>query len=61
MGVQTEFGTGIFHTAEEVPRPRRHVVQIPRSRHFCIKEGYPELGLETWSLTLREDHRLRMF
>jgi len=22
---------------------------------------YPELGLETWSLTVREEHRLRMF
>jgi hypothetical protein len=61
MGVQTEFGTDIFHTAEGVPRPRRNVFQIPRSRHFCIKVDYPELGLETWSLTLREKHRLRMF
>jgi hypothetical protein len=61
IGVQTEFGTDIFHTAEGVPGPRRRVVQIPRSRHFRIKVGYPELGLETWSLTLREEHRLRMF
>ena len=61
MGVQTEFGNDIFHTVEGVPRPRRRVIQIPRSRHVCITVGYPELGLETWSLTLMEEYRLRVF